>query len=421
MSTTRSVLRQEAAKLIGALLKYGDATGGNAGTLVDAGGDSGIRDTGLAASLFQGAYLLMTGGSNAGVWRTITPNGYSPSTGSLTVGEPFSNAVSAGDSYEIYLLFDPDQWNDIIDDALAKLRHRIRTPLSMISDADMELTNVDNWAAGAGAGRAKITSGQFISGTQALQVTNSLAGGYVQSVSVSCTPRDSFTAWVDYQSLAGTARLRAWDVTNGVSLFESTGSDNGMNGEGGMIQIGFTAGSTTRAVALRLLGDEASAVINWDNLILMRGGRKRYTLPSWITEADQIIEFRERHGVRPNDYTYTNVGYPLDVEEDWTAVSPYVVVLPNGTPRPVFIDAMRPFAALSSDSSTTSCPFELARYAVATEALLRLTPAQEAQSSRLEVGRSKEEIFRAFTELRRRLQPLRPRPQGPKQEWVATP
>ncbi|HZV82827.1 MAG TPA: CxxxxCH/CxxCH domain-containing protein, partial [Geobacteraceae bacterium] len=68
----------------------GSATGGDNASLVDAGKS-------WAVDGWKNLYLQMTGGANSGQLRRITAN----SASSLTVADPFSAAIVAGDSYLI--------------------------------------------------------------------------------------------------------------------------------------------------------------------------------------------------------------------------------------------------------------------------------------------------------------------------------
>lgn len=417
-TVTRGAIRRDAARLLGSLLWSGTASGGTAITLVDVG-DQGLRDGGMAASYFAGAWVLLTSGADSGQWRQITPSGYAPTTGILTVGGAWPTGPSSGVTYEIYTTFDPTQWNTIIDDALARLRFRTRTPLTLCTDGDMETSADANWTESS-ATDAKLTTGAFVFGTQALTVTNTGANGYVQSDNIPCNPSDSFTVWADYQATAGTARLRLWDVTNSSSIAVDTGTDAGLNNEGGMIMVSGTTNATTRNVAVRLIGDEATAIINWDNVIVMRSGRRRYPIPTWITERDQIVDFLQRHGNRPNEYQYTSVQPPVDVEDDWSAVNTFVVVLSSGSPHPIYIEAMRPYSALATDATTTTCPLEFAKYAVAWEAYLRLSPDVEVMVNQRAHAIKKAEIARRLTELTRRHMSARPTSSATHREWIAS-
>lgn len=418
MATTRETLRQEAAKILGCLLNAGTATGGSASSLTHTG-NGGLRDSGASDDLYIGAYVLITSGSDDGAWRVVTPTGYNEAAGTLTVGEAWTTGPSSGTTYELLVGLTPDEWNDVIDDALAKLRYRYSGPLTLCVDGDMETAGVGSWTGGGSATPTKITSGDFVKGTQALRVTNSGADGYAQSDSIPCNPGDSFFVWANYKT-TGTARLRLWDVTNGASLSTDNGADSGTNNEGGMISVVGATISTTRNVAVRLVGEGASDVVDWDDVIVMRASRRRYELPSWVVERDMLNSVRERHGNRVNEYYFTDVGWPLDLEEDQTAVNVFTLVLPRGAlNHPLYLIGERSYAALATDAATTNCALENAKYAVAAEAIKKMGKTWERISA-AGLAVDKGEIYGEDAKLNRRLRPRTSKPIGHKTEWVAT-
>ena len=395
-------------------------TGGST-TSITHTGNGGLRDSGASEALFIGAYVLITSGGDDGAWRMVTGTGYNEAAGTLTVGEAWTTGGANGTTYEVLSGLNPDEWNDVIDDALAKLRFRYKAPITLCPDGDMETSGTGNWAV-TNATRAKITGGDFINGTQALEVTNTGANGYAQSDNIPCNPGDSFYVWANYKT-TGTARLRLWDVTNSASITTDTGPDQGFNNEGGTIFISgaTTTGSAgTRNVAVRLIGEGASDVVDWDDIIVMRASRRRYELPSWVAERNQLHEFLIRDGIRTEEFNYRNLGWPLEIEEDQTAVNIFRAILPKGGwTRPVFILGERPYTALSADSSTTNCPAELAKYAVAAEALERMGQTWERVSV-AGMAIDKAEIFRHLAILKRSKSPRINRPVGQRTDWVAT-
>ena len=417
MATTRETLRQEAAKILGCLLNAGTATAGTVSSLTHTG-NAGLRDSGASEDLYIGAYVLITSGADDGNWRMVTPTGYDEGAGTLTVGEAWTTGPANGTTYEILVGLTPDEWNDVIDDALAKLRYRYSGPLTICVDGDMETSGVGSWS-GTNATPTKITSGDFVKGAQALRVTNSGANGYAQSDSIPCNPGDSFLVWANYKT-TGTARLRLWDVTNGASLATDTGPDSGQNNEGGMISVSGATVSTTRNVAVRLIGEGASDVVDWDDVIVVRAGRRRYELPSWVVERDMLNAVRERHGNRVNDYYFVDVGWPLDLEEDQTAVNVFTLVLPQGaTSRPLYLFGERSYAALATDAATTNAALENAKYAVAAEAIKKMGKTWERISA-AGLAVDKGEIYGEDAKLNRRLRPRLSKAIGQKTEWVAT-
>ena len=418
-TTSRETLRSEAAKLIGGLAWSGTATGGSTTTLVHTG-DGGLLDTGMSTYFFQGTYLLLTSSTDDGDWRMVREqnNGYAPTTGTITVGQAFTTGGANSTTYEILRYLDPTEWNECINAALLKLRYRYLSPITLITDGDMETSGTSDWTS-SNTTLSKVTSGSFLTGTQCMRTANSGANGYGQSANVRCNGGDSFSAWVDYQATSGTAVLVAYDVTNSAEITTASGDDAGDNNEGGMISIDFTAPATCRNIGLRLQGTEATADINWDNCILMRSGRRRYDVPSWLTNYDMYISTVQRYGNRPFEYHFIDVSGPVRLEEEQTAVTLYRINLPDGTPRPYFIVGSRNYATLATDAATTNCQQEWAAYAVASEVLERyVARTGNVSSTRMESERIR--INNRLAYLNRRLMPHVPMPAYHRMEWVRT-
>src|SRR3990167_5035007 len=180
MATSRATLRAEAARLIGALVWSGTASGGSTTTLIDSGPTTtsgSLIDTGMSAYLFGGCYVYMTGGTaaNIGQWRMITPSGYAPTTGTLTLGAALSAAIAASDTYEIYAFLDPDQWTQIINDALGKMTRHYRSPITLIRDGDFESSGTSDFTQIGTCTLTKDTTLDVVSGAQSLKTVNGAA------------------------------------------------------------------------------------------------------------------------------------------------------------------------------------------------------------------------------------------------------
>lgn len=419
--TTRTRLRQDAARLTGLLLWSGTATGGSTSALTHTG-SGGLRDSGMSTYLFEGGYLHITGTTDdaapLGEWRMITPTGYDPtaSTLQITVGEVFSAPIEAGDSYEIIAGLDPEQWNDTINDVLTQqLRHKWRSPISLIEDADMEAATTASWTA-TDATLTKEVGSNVLEGAQSLRVVNSGAGGSAQSGAVAVNPGEALSAWADYRSHVGTAVLRAYDVTNSAVIASGSGADGGDNRAGGGIVLHFSAPVTCREVALRLEGTEAAADIYWENIILM-GSRLRYGLPAWIEERDQFSHVEARSGDRPSDYQFSSLGAVPEMEETLTAQQAFRVVLPFSGAGAYFASGDKKFTALSTEAATTSAPLEWAKYEVAS-AIYEIMGDEWRPRTRNYVGRN--EVEKHLHSLRQLNQPREPKPVGGKRPWVAS-
>ena len=417
MSTTREDLRIAASRLIGELAWSGTMTGGSTTTIVHTG-NGGLRDAGMSPFFFAGNYLLLSSSTDDGNWRMIREGttGYAPNTGTITVGEAWTTGGASSTTYEIHRYLDPAEWNTCINNALAKMRYRFRSPITLVTDGDMETSGTTDWTASSST-LTKLTTGSFIDGAQALRVANSGANGYGRTAAIAVNPGDSYHVWADYLSVVSTAAIIAWDATNSEAIV--TSSDAGDNPEGGMITIAFNIPSTCYSIQIRLRGTSATADIYWDNLILMRVGRKIYNVPTWLTDRDQFVTVVRRHGNRVFEYNWVDQEGPIDLREEQSAVTAFRIVLPSGTPYPLFIVGDRAYASLATDAATTSAQLEWASYAVASEALEYYT-SRTGNQSQVRLVSEKLRINNRLDLLNKRLMPRRPHRIDKQIEWVAT-
>lgn len=379
MSTTIQTLRQESAKLIGALLASGTATGGSQTSLVDTStARNGIVQSALSNGIerFKGAFLLMVSGTvgNIGQWREISDD--APGSGTITPARGFPSNIQSGDGYEIYSALSPDGWNDAINAGLTRCQYISKSPITLITDGDMEAAGTSSWS-GTNATIAKSTSDAVTDGAQSLVVTNTSAGGYANpSADQPCTPGRAFRLWVDYRvvSTGGEhAQIAIKDVTHGTFIQSAISPDQytGQNTQGGMMSVGFAIPAGCVRFQIQLIGQESTAVVAWDDLVVYDTRQFRYPMPSWITFREQYATLLNRLGTSPLDYTYPDVIWPLNLEEDDSAAVVFRANLPmEAILRPVFLQGEKPYGPISgiTDSSTTSCPPEWAKWETAAAA-----------------------------------------------------
>jgi hypothetical protein len=113
-------------------------------------------------------------------------------------------------------------------------------------------------------------------------------------------------------------------------------------------------------IEIRLGGAEADAVITWDNLVLTRTGRRQYALPDWITRRQQVVEVWQRRADGPGEDILQAAEWWRIVAGPTASGSPFwLEVAAAPAPGHIFvIEALRPYAALATDASTTTAPVE---------------------------------------------------------------
>lgn len=113
---TRKQVRQEAAARFDGRFLVSTATGGTTSTVVDT---ARLQNSGGSTSKYVGGWVLPTSGNGAGVTKPISA--YAPTTGTITNGGTvWGGVIAAADEYELHMLLDPRDWNDVINRGLRK-------------------------------------------------------------------------------------------------------------------------------------------------------------------------------------------------------------------------------------------------------------------------------------------------------------
>lgn len=363
MATLRNLVQQVA-----------DETGGYlAGTTTSAGevdGTTVVDTTNLQDSTLQDqhywarSWVLITSGLNNGEVRRVT--GFTAATGTLTVEPAFSNQVASGVTYEVYRSLPPERYRevkgykDFVNDALARTYHHERALLTLISDGDMESSGTTSWTASSATLSKATAEANVYHGAQSLRVQNSAAGGYAASASFPVVPTRQYIVAAFVKVSAGTARLQVYDDTHGTVRDEKTTQERTWR----VLAFSWQAASGQRSASIRLVGDEATADIYWDDVYVQDLSARMLDLPAWITEEDQF------HGVVELPWgSSTSAGADYAVDElpfrarvgDTLAINPRAardtrVWLASPIPTAAFLyaEASRPFAELATYTDTTT-------------------------------------------------------------------
>ena len=340
----------------------GTATGGAATTLVD----TTYQDTAADSTTGVGLWLYRPNAASAAdqVRRIST---YTVASGTFTHGGPNYAVSPTTDSYELHFFLDPRELNECINRALSRCWYKTLTPLSLITDYDMETSGVTNWTA-TNATRVKTTGVSGFHGLQVLSVTASAANGYVQSDAVGAWPSTSWYMQVRAYSSSGDTGLilRAVDEDNttidSVTLDEIS-SDSIL----GISNLGksFQAGSTVTSISLRLIVQDNLGVGRFDDVILHRINSNYLRLPTWVTSDKQIEQvFTMRSTERITGGTdslisdYIERGTPLrwHMEHDGSSIDSTAFIVFDGyrlTNMPVYIYASRPYPSLADETTTS--------------------------------------------------------------------
>ena len=284
-SITREELLQRVLResKIGA---YGTVTSGSTTTIVDT---TKLKSTQFNAQKWVGGWarIVYDAGDAAaapeGEIRPITT--YAPSTGTITVNPAFSAGPAVGDRYELWLYPHPQDVLDLVDDVLTE---DIFLPswsvLTEVPDGDMEQNNTTDWGS-SNATLAKKSDEPAMAGARWLEVTTSAANGYAESATFGVEPgRSYYVGTLVLPTGAYTAELQAWDATNSAEIDSMEFDDRYLSGIG----FDFTVPATCKQVSFRLIGQENSSVIRWDELVFYPHSTPDIALPWWVKRKDQI-------------------------------------------------------------------------------------------------------------------------------------
>lgn len=335
---TRTQIRQELLRRVLGPTGYhtGTATTDSSVGTLDVTDDPRLRGSLFDASLWADAWIyrpnstvatdavrLCTAYSNAG---TLTP------AYNWTV-TPEAEAFELIKDQNLH----PDEAHRCIERALRRMYHEVWSPLSLVSNADMESTT--GWT-GTGATVAYDTDAGDSPemGAQSLSVATTAANGYAQSGNVRVDGNLSYHLWVDVRAPAATARIAVRDITNGTEIASDTWTD----GDWGTVSLSFTPGANSDNIVLRLGADETGATVHFDNAILLQSGRRSYSLPSWLTNPRQWIYqvLRASWSDGPRRRRFIPVRW--DTIQDEAAANPTQVYV-DWQAAPIFVRAIRPY------------------------------------------------------------------------------
>jgi hypothetical protein len=317
---------------------------------------------------FVGSILYVaTDAANAntdisGEWRRI--QAYDASTGRFTLDRNTAEAITASDSLEIHPVIHPTLINQAIDRALRKMLYPTLALPSLLADADMEASGTSSWTGDGSITLAKTTTaGQYFRGAQGISATDSGGGNEYFYQRFNGVAGDEYFVWAASASDVTnptTCKLQAYDVTGGAEIKAETHAQTAWQGLG----FSFTLPSSCTRFDIRGINVTASGVSYWDQVQLLRKNSVRYDLPTWVTETWQVgrTVYQLEGATFVGDGTMPDESggklWPfIRVKKELALV--YVVPQPSfGNDNPIYIECLRPYAALSADSSSTNADLD---------------------------------------------------------------
>jgi len=339
----------------------------------------------LSDGMYVGNFLYVSydaGGASAapeGEYRRIAQ--YDASAGQFTMDAAFSAAVTLNDKVEMHSRIHPVVLHECIDSALRKMMYPTIAVPSLMADADMEASGTTSWTAGGGATLAKnTTAANVYRGVQSLSVTDDGSGNDYAYQRFSVTPGDTYYVFgVGRNSAVATScKLQAYDVTNAAEIDSETSTQL----EWGGLGFSLTIPASCEQMDIRLITVTASGISYWDHVGLYRSGCRRYALPSWVTEKGQVgrLVYQLEGSELAADTTAMDTQAPTRWEHMRVKKEGATVYIAPDPPfnhvGPIYVECVRPYAALATDAATTDADLDWVACKTRYECLRRLATAE---------------------------------------------
>ena len=365
---------------VGLIIPNADFDAAAAGSITSA---NVLRDSNHGPGHYQGLNTVIYRGaaaSSADYERFA--GALTPTTGLLAhTGAASSDTVTTSESVRLlYHRLRPAK--ELLDAANRVLEFVFRDSfeaLSHLSDQDgaMTASTDTNWTdVGTPTTSAKSTTARRTPwGTRSYNLINDATGEGTQSATIAAEEDSLVSGWAIASLNVGTsAELQLYDVTGSAdfSTVEVTSSE-----EEPMFlwQPWATTPASSKEVALRLIGNGATADVFWNMAWLYKHRVKRINLPSDMSEGFKIGDIYEAHPQSSVSTSNTYQAQDLRFEKlyegrdyDWLMnqgdANPHAVLFrPHISFQwPLFLQTRRPYSdtdSFTGDSSTTTCPVHL--------------------------------------------------------------
>lgn len=388
VTTTLLSLRQDIARKLWGNLSVVDTTSLGTTTSVVV---SDLAYNSLSTNAYDGHHIyiaeLVTGGPAIGEIAHVNRGGLTVATGAMAVSPAFSAAVQTGTDIIIHRGIHPDDVLNAINWAQNGLWVPAYLPLTLVTDGDMELNNVTNWAAVVSpTTRAKQTTAARVAiGIRSLNVVTDAVDEGVTSNNIDVHEGEQLLVSVALRVPTGDAAVQLRNVTAGTTIREVAAIDEPAWTN---VQFTETVPDNCEQVAIRILSDTV-AVSEFDvgYVILLSQDRQDYILPadSQITavggQLHTMLYYRRggKASEDANTYVLEQEYLPwgqVELLQDMRGANANRIQLPAAPDEALFYKFRRSLPDLSADTDTTEAPSLL----IVEGALSRL---KELQASRV--------------------------------------
>ena len=285
----------------------------------------------------------------------VTNVGFGGTNSQLTVAPDFSCSLVSGQEYERHRKVSPSLINAKLDATMGVIRQTVLVPATLVTDGDMEATNVDDWTDDNATSSKETTIVKR--GRQSLKIVASAANGRSKAASVYLPGGTVVIVESDvYITPGDSCKLTFYDVTNSAVIGTALESD-----ESGWVHLEdkFTVPATCEEVQVWPEAQGNGDVCYFDHITLWPTRDASVDLPSFlefISDVQRIVYIPAGQKIEGS----TNVGaYRIDegtptlwshykTQRDDTGVVSARLYLAN---RPVanalWIEARKPFDAFA--------------------------------------------------------------------------
>lgn len=320
---------------------------------------------------------------------------YAPTTGAFTPGLNWTDGGTDPTTFDIYRKgITTDMLGVAVNRALRKMRYASLVPLSILADADCDESGVTSWGTASNVTATKvITAGNVNRGMRALRTLCTSANGYLPTAAHAVRSNRAYYVQADVRAAVGTAKLIAWDSTNGAEIDSATYTYQGW----GRLYFTFTTPATCESLTLRLGGVGAADDAYWDDVMLYPADATEISLPSYITNPGQVRYVKYGFADAEHDTNALQDYYWFKVSNDWSnPLNQFKLTLyPATRSGPIWLEVSRVPAALSADADTCFLDrdwVELAAEVELLDMLVNRQPGQEAVAWKIELGRKQKEL-----------------------------
>ena len=370
-ATTRKSIRQAihdrlyAANRGFRVLRRGpDASGLTEFTATTTVVDTALQEVAALPHDFIGAWIRLAWFDNSGTpalqEQVSRIHQFDPATGTLTfsptIGTVNSTAGTVDGEYEIWPDINPDAVDNYINDVLNSLIYEGFIPITLVTDGDMEDSDLTNWTSvGSPTTDAKATS-PFKVGRQAIHIVADAATEGRRSANIPVSPNKQFNISVPIKVDVGSAVVTFFDVTGNTAIKTTTVTDTAA------VEVRYTASSPAdcEKVYIQVVSAASSDDFFIGPISILQTDVERYSVDSSsIDFADDIISAYELPRGPTAIVTDTYLAYtepwqqiPInkrDAERDGLPITVEVDVVS----RPLYMKVHNRYASMTDDKSTT--------------------------------------------------------------------